>query len=62
MTTGSYLISARIAGAERSGALIEPRPGVLRSADYDGWAYNEGCLAKRSTHESEQNQYVLLLK
>ena len=26
----------------------------------DGRTYNEGCLANHSTHESEQNQYVLL--
>jgi hypothetical protein len=26
---------------------------------FHAYAYEEGCLANRSTHESEQNQYVL---
>ncbi len=30
--------------------------------NYDGSTYDEGCLTNRSIHESEQNQYVLLLK
>jgi hypothetical protein len=33
---------------------------LISPPGYD--TYNEGCLANRSTHDSEQNQYVLLLK